>query len=862
MKKELSRIVPKSPQYTGNIPHIIGIGASAGGLEPIENFLANVPVASGMAFIVVQHLGPTYKGILVELLQRVTPMTILQAGNRMKVKPDTVYVIPPNKDLSIIDGTLYLLDPKEPRGMHLPIDFFFRVLAEDQHERAAGVILSGMGSDGTLGLRSIKENGGLTLVQDPASAKFPSMPQSVIDAGVADIVDAVNELPKKIVEYLRLAHVKENVVNIAKTFPPNTLDEIIALLRHRSGNDFSLYKKNTLLRRIERRMGIHQLLTLDAYSTYLKENPQELDLLFKELLIGVTSFFRDPTVWEQLKREVIPALLAAHPQGKSLRAWVVPCSTGEEAYTLAMVFREVLEEVRPSGRFTLRIFATDLDQDAVAKARQGVYPPNIVDNVMPERLDRFFIREQNNYRINKEIREMVTFAPQNVLTDPPFTKLDILCCRNLLIYLGPQLQAKLLPLFHYAIGPNGILVLGNAETIGTFTGLFEPINSRARLYQRVNHQLQRTAVEFPTKFARVEQNIKEQKVVSTIDNLQSQADQVLLQNFSPSAVLVNRDGDIVYISGRTGKYLEPAAGKANWNIYAMARDGLRHELAGALKKVVREQGHMALTGLQVQAPGSEPQTVNVTLQLLDKPPGLRGMIMIVFTDVATPPPKKIGDSGTLDATQVDALESANEEIQTLREEMQASHEELTSANEELQSTNEELQSTNEELTTSKEEMQSLNEELQTVNSELQSKVDDLSTVSNDMKNLLNSTDIATVFLDNDLNVRRFTTQATRIFKLIAGDVGRSLSDIAHDLQYPQLQEDIKEVLHTLNFRESQVATNDGRWYKVRIMPYRTIENVIHGIVLTFSDITAAKELEAKLRERIEGIPDKKITNTP
>jgi two-component system CheB/CheR fusion protein len=838
-------------QHASASPPVVAIGASAGGLEALEHFLAAVPPKSGLAFVVIQHLGPNYKGILGELLQRTTSMTVQQAGNRMRVQPDTVYIIPPNKDLSILHGWLYVLDAVAPRGMHLPIDFFFRVLAEDQGEHAIGVILSGMGSDGTLGMRALKEKSGLTLVQEPATAKFNGMPSSAIDAGVADIVAPAEELPRRIIDYL--ATVTPRMVSqLTPTATEHTeLEKIMQLLRERTGNDFSLYKKNTLLRRTERRMGIHQMTDMARYVDYLRENPHERDLLFKELLIGVTSFFRDPAVWDHLKTHTFPALLKRYPDGRDLRAWVVACSTGEEAYTLAMVFKEALAELGGSARYTLRIFATDLDSDAIDRARRGCYPPNIAADVTPERLNRFFVEEPSGFRINKEIREMVTFAQQNVVMDAPFTKLDILTCRNLLIYLAQPLQSRLFPLFHYALHRGGILMLGGAETVGNYSALFKPVDNKMRLYTRSEQDTPPGTVEFPTKSLPIAAgHPKETKVMTQPDNLQSQADQFLLQNFSPAAVLINPDGDILYISGRTGRYLEPAAGKANWNIHAMVREDLRHELASAIKKAASEQETVHLHDLRVSSDPAQA-LVNVTVSAIDRPSGLRGTIMVVFTDAPITPRKKAGRGASTASVDAAALDKAREEIQSLREQMQTSHEELTSTNEELQSTNEELQSANEELTTSKEEMQSLNEELQTVNAELQSKVDDLSTVNNDMRNLLNSTDIATVFLDNELNVRRFTTRASQIFRLIGADVGRPLSDIVSDLEYPELQEDVSNVLQTLAFCEKQITTHDKRWFKVRIMPYRTSQNVIDGAVLTFSDITASKLLEKELRDALQ-----------
>ncbi|MDZ4252447.1 MAG: chemotaxis protein CheB [Sulfuritalea sp.] len=835
---------------------IVAIGASAGGLEALEQFLGNVPAGIGMAFVVIQHLDPDHKGMMPELLQRATAMPVMQAKNRMKVEPECVYVIPPKWDLSILHGCLYLLEPVAARGLRLPIDSFFRALADDRQDQAVCVILSGMGSDGSLGLRAIKERGGLVAVQDPASAKFNGMPQSAIDTGLVDIVAAATELPQRIVDTLRhaLRGASGATRQAAETLAQKSaFDKICILLRERTGNDFSLYKKSTVYRRVERRMGLHQIDRIAHYVHYLRENPQEIELLFKELLIGVTSFFRDPASWNTLQTQVLPQLLAAYPAGATLRAWVAGCSTGEEAYTLAMAFREVQQKLKPAGRFSLQIFATDLDPDAIAKARRAVYPANIVADVTPERLKRFFVEEGEGYRVGKEIRETVVFATQNAVMDPPFTNLDILTCRNLLIYLGPELQQRLLPLFHYSLKPGGVLMLGSAESIGNNTELFEPQDAAARLYRRCANSLRIVDLEFPSRHApgKIEA-FSPAEPEPAAANLQSLADHLLLQQFSPAAVLVTAAGDVLYTSGRTGKYLEPAAGKANWNIHVMAREGLAHELALALPRALRSGEPVTCTNLRVGTNGGT-QIVDVTVQPILKPAALRGMVMVVFKDVEAPPLEALasGKRGARGSPRVreleQALDHALQEVQALREEMQTTQEELKSSNEEMQSTNEELQSTNEELTTSKEEMQSLNEELQTVNVELQSKVDDLSLASNDMENLLNSTDMATVFLDNALQLRRFTNQATRIFRLKDGDAGRPLSDIVSDLGYTGLAQDAGEVLRTLVFVEREIATGDGRWFQVKIMPYRTMENVIDGVVITFNDIGLAKNLEAELR---------------
>jgi two-component system CheB/CheR fusion protein len=843
-------------EQAGPFP-IVGIGASAGGLEAIEQFLRHVPEGSGMAFVVVQHLDPTHKGMLVELLQRATAMKVIQVKDRLRVEPDRVYVIPPNQDMSILHGVLHLLAPVAPRGMRLPIDFFLRSLADDQRDRSIGVILSGMGSDGTLGVRAIKEQAGAVFVQAPASAKFDSMPRSAIDAGLADVVAPVEELAGKLVAFLGhgpLVRLRDQPL-AGKT--QSAIEKVCVLLRSQTGHDFSLYKRSTVYRRIERRMGLHQIDSIPDYVRYLQESPQETQLLFKELLIGVTSFFRDPAAWECLRKKVIPAILAAHSAGGALRAWVPGCSTGEEAYSLAMIFKEVVVQEKPAGSFSLQIFATDLDKDSVDRARQGIYPANIAGDVSAERLRRFFVEGKHGYQVGKQIREMVLCAPHNLIMDPPFTRLDILSCRNLLIYLAPELQKKLLSLFHYSLNPNGFLFLGSAETVGAATDLFAPLEARTQIFRRLNGVLRTEPVDFPTSVLPARPHATaasagQTGAHKTAPNLQALAEQFLLQRHAPAAVLTNDKGDILFISGRTGAYLEPAAGKANWNIYAMAREGMRHELSTAFSKALREKRTVTQTNVKVET-NRGMQTVDIAIEPIQEPESLRGTVMVVFTEATSIDAKSPGKA-TRTATSPAALarreqelRQARDELLTAREQMQTSQEELKSVNEELQSTNEELQSTNEELTTSKEEMQSMNEELQTLNQELQSKVDELSRTSNDMKNLLDSTDIATLFLDNALTVRRFTPQMLKIVKLIPGDVGRPLTDLASDLVYPQLADDAREVLRSLVFKEKPITTRDGRWFSVRVMPYRTLDNRIDGVVITFVDISAAKTLEATLR---------------
>jgi len=759
-----------------------------------------------------------------------------------------------------------LLDSTVIRGLRLPIDYFFRSLAQDRQEKSVGVILSGMGSDGTQGLRAIKEYAGVVLIQEPSSAKFDSMPRSAIDAGLADIVTTADQLPGKIIALEQRAPLIARTDTDLEVKMQSALEKVIVLLRAHSGNDFSYYKRNTLCRRIERRMGIHQIHKMGSYVRYLQENSQELELLFKELLIGVTNFFRDPIAWNQLRTLIVPLVLENRRQSSVLRAWVPGCSSGEEAYSLAIVLKEAMEDIKPNRKCTIQIFATDLDRDSIDKARQGLYPTTIASDVSKERQKRFFTKDGLGFRVRKEIREMVIFAPQNLLLEPPFTKLDILICRNLLIYLTPEVQKKLIPLFHYSLNPGGILFQGSAETIGEFTDLFAQFSGKSRLYRRKDTVLRPEQVTFPSSFSAGPPMVTDIRPAPKVSaSLQSLADQLVLQRYAQPTVLTNDQGDICYVSGRTGKYLEPAAGKANWNIFAMAREGLRYALVRAFAEALRQKDCVTLQGLKIDSGGGD-QVVTVTVQRLEEPVPLHGLVMIVFTDVPSPValvevnrlPKQHLRSERFAALERELLQFRNEARAT-HEEMQTSQEELRSANEELQSTNEELQSTNEEITTSKEEIQSMNEELQTVNTELQAKLDELSLASNDMKNLLDSTNIATLFLDKDLNVRRFTPQTTTIIKLIPADVGRPITDLASELKYPDLAADAHDVLQRLTSIEKSISARGDLWYTVRIMPYRTLDDRIDGVVITFANITESKNLEAKLRGQginaVNGIAD-------
>jgi two-component system CheB/CheR fusion protein len=842
---------------------IVGIGASAGGLTALEQFLSHVPPQSGMALVVVQHRDPHSEGMLVELLQRHTPMPVVQALDQMPVEPDHVYVIPPGWDLSLLHGVLHLFEPTEARGLRQPIDFFFKSLADDRQHNSIGVILSGMGSDGTVGLRAIRQAGGASFAQTPATAQFDSMPRSAIDADVVDAVAPADELPAKVIAFVKrirlVGDVQAQVEAEFQRTAAGFLDKILVLLRTHTGHDFSAYKKNTIMRRVERRMGLHQLHRIDDYLRYVRENPKEIELLLGELLIGVTSFFRDAEVWAEVKSEVLPALQANHPDGALLRAWVPGCSSGEEAYSLAMLFRESLDDANTAQHYKLLIFASDLDKEAIARARAGVYPESISADVSEARLKRFFVPEAAGYRVSNEIREMVIFAEQNVIVDPPFTRIDFLSCRNLLIYLEAGLQAKLLQLFHYSLAPGGCLLLGSSESVGPASNLFSGLPGRSRLYRRLDVPTPALPSGMPSAFNQASSRtaavaLQGQGASAMAPDLQLLVEQMVLANYAPAALLVSNKGEMLYFSGKTGKYLEPAAGKPTLNLFAMARDGLKQALSEAFYRAVRESKPATLKRVRINNVGPA-NYVDVVVQPLSEPVVLSGTVLIVFRDVAAPSPRRprlAADAAAGDGMRVEAalqeLQHAREDARSTREEMQTSQEELKSTNEELQSTNEELQSTNEELTTSKEEMQSMNEELQTINNELRLKVAEVSRASNDMRNLLDSTEIAILFLDETLHVRRFTPSTTKIFKLIPGDAGRSITDIVCDLEYPGLAADALEVLRTLVFKETDVSSSEARWFRVRIMPYRTQDNRIDGLVITFADISASKRLEIGLRE--------------
>ncbi len=843
---------------------IVALGASAGGLEAFEQFFRHVPADSGMAYVLVPHLDPDHASLLSEILQRSTAMPVVEVADQTPVTPDCVHIVPPNRDMAIFHGVLQLSVPDVPRGQRMPIDAFLRSLAEDQGDRAVGIILSGTGTDGTLGLRAILGAGGITLVQEPASARYDGMPASAIHAGYATRVLPPDQMP----EALRHLAVPRTSLDPAPlpTSPVAHLNRILMLLRSATGHDFSLYKKSTIGRRIERRMAQHDLTDMEIYARYLKEHPAEVVILFKELLINVTSFFRDQEAFVTLKKDILPTLFAGKAEDYVFRAWVAGCASGEEAYSLAILLREVMDESRLE--FKVQLYATDLDEDAIALARAGLYPPNIAADVSTERLRRYFVKEDAGYRVKKEIREMVVFALQNVIKDPPFTRLDLLCCRNLMIYLEPELQNRLLPTFHYALKPDGILFLSPSESIGNHPELFQALSRKWKFYRAVHSAASTRAVMTGnlTWTADGRGKVPEEIVKKTKEtNFAELTRRVLLQSYAPASVVTDTKGNILFVHGETGKYLRPAPGQATLNVVDMAREGLQLELRNALQGV--EITAIQNRELQVKTNG-DFQPVNLSVRLLPDPEGGQGLLLISFQEVVSVPsagvPGRRAKRAVAPASplRLDELERelayTKENLQATIEEQQASNEELKSTNEELQSTNEELQSTNEELETSKEELQSVNEELITVNAELQAKIEQLAGMQNDMKNLLDNIHVGTIFLDPYLHIRLFTREAARVYRLVPTDVGRPLIDIKTDLTNEGLLDEAQAVLDTLVPREHEVQTVAGAWYLARIQPYRTLENVIEGVVLTFTDISkrvAAEVAEREARELAEAIVD-------
>jgi two-component system CheB/CheR fusion protein len=859
---------------------VVGIGASAGGLAAFEEFFSGMPadVGTGMAFVLVQHLSPDHKSILTNLVQRYTRMQVSEVVDGVTLRRDCAYIIPPNCDMALLAGRLHLLEPSAPRGQRLPIDFFFRSLAQELRERAIGVVLSGTGSDGTLGARAIKGEGGLVIAQIPGSTEFDGMPSSVIRAGLVDYELVPAEMPGKIMAYVGHAFGKlERAGFSIAGRSDDVMNKIFVLLRAQTGHDFSQYKPNTVLRRIERRMAVHQVDSLSMYLKFLQGFPNEAILLFRDLLIGVTRFFRDREAFVGLEDTVIPKLLAEKPAGSVVRVWVPGCSTGEEAYSIAMLIQERILALRLGIK--LQVFASDIDTQAIAVARTGVYPASVAPDISKERLGRFFTSVDGtaSYRVNKDIRDLVVFSEQDLVRDPPFSKLDVISCRNLLIYLSGELQRKVLSIFHYALNPGGVLFLGTSETVGEFGDQFVALDRRLKIYQKRGDKIG-TFVQPASVLVRsiarrpIQDGLGIRKAFNPgKTSLRDIAEQALLKQVAPAAALVNAQGVIQYLHGRTGQYLEPAEGEAGENnILKMARSGLRRELTTALHKAAMTSDVVCRRGLRVKTNG-DYTLVDLSVQRVvpesDDLQEIPRFLVILRAaedagaEINAESPRSafldgegaVSDTNSSDDPRVSALlkelHAKEEYLQSANEELETSNQELMASSEEMQSVNEELQATNEELETAKEEMQSINEELSTVNSELQSKVQDLSRINNDMNNLLAGTGIGTVFVDFQQRIMRFTPAAAAIINLIHGDVGRPVGHIVSNLMgYDRLEEDTQIVLNTLIPREVEVRSKKGLWYSMRILPYRTSDNVIEGAVISFLDITELRIARDSLLE--------------
>ncbi|RNI31907.1 hypothetical protein EFA69_05195 [Rufibacter immobilis] len=836
---------------------VVGIGGSAGSLEAYEAFFQNVPLNPGMAFVVVPHLAPEYKSNMADILQRHTHMPVVEVEDRLALEPNKVYVVSPQQETELENGFFRLHPPTLPAGQRLPVDYFFRSLARDLKERAVGVILSGVGTDGSLGIKAIVENYGIVAVQEPETALFDNMPRSALKTDLVDYVLPPEAIPDKLVSIAKMPIQQGRPLPDSKK-SEQTLQKIFSLIRHQTEHDFSQYKRNTIFRRMERRMNLHQIKQFSQYASYLQDSPAEVELLFKEFLIGVTRFFRDVEPFELIKTRFLPQLLQEKKEGDTVRVWVAGCSTGEEAYSLAILLLECIEQNPEIQHLKVQIFASDIDPNAIERARLGYYPENIAADVSLERLKRYFVKQENQYQVRKELREKIVFAVHNINRDAPFTKLDLLSCRNLLIYLSQDLQRKVFPVFHYSLNPSGILLLGSSETIGGYPDLFSPLDTKWKIYQRSESAVPLSRLDFPFSYSTTEpiKNLPDPDITLKRESTMSTAvNRIMLDQFAPPSVIINGKGDIFYIHGRTGRYLEPAQGQAKLNIFDMAREGLTYELSSAIHKANLLREVVTVENVQVRNEVGT-QTIRLMVKPLTEPEIVKNFLMVVFEEIPNQKKKARRTKASKEEnaqkddiiSQLEAeLQFTKQRLQTTVEEMHSSLEELKSTNEELQSANEELQSTNEESMTNKEEMQSMNEELMTINLQYQTKTEELVNSNNDMKNLLDSTEIATIFLDQHNNIKNFTPQATQIFNLIRSDIGRSITHIASNLKYPDITKDVKEVLERLRTKEVHLQTADERhWYSMRIMPYRTVDNFINGAVITFTNITAYKEMETGL----------------
>lgn len=834
--------------------YYVGVGASAGGLEALDIFFTRMPPDSGMAFVVIQHLSPDYKSLMVELLSKRTAMPVQRAEEGMRVTPNKVYLIPPRKQLTIFHGKLILRDLDPGRGINLPIDVFLRSLAEDQAEKAIGIILSGTGSDGVRGIRSIKEVGGMIMVQSEESAKFDGMPRAAIATGLADMVLAPEEMPDKLISFVRRPFISPGERPQALLSDEDGLTRVFALLREQAKVDFTFYKPNTVLRRIERRMTVNQSQDLREYVRLLENRPGEVTTLYRDLLIGVTSFFRDRKVFQELTENFLPVLLS-NLQTSEVRFWVAGCSTGEEAYTMAIMARECMERMQrlPS----VKIFATDIDRDAILYAGNGLYPESIAADLPAGFAAKYFIHRDERLQVQRSIREMVVFAQHNLIKDPPFTNIDLLSCRNLLIYLQPVLQQKVMEYFNFSLNENGLLILGTSETPGEMGDYFEPLHHKLKIFRsRGRKRPPAGTPQFqsmqpaqghphPARFQRGAPHVSAREE----ERLQERLLQLLADDYVLLVVVVNERMELLHLVGDARDFLQLPSGKLSNDISRMAAKELAIPLATGLQKVFHSQSEIKYTNIRLSRPNGV-RNVMMRIRLLPSRKGQERLATIIIQEIAPFKPElSSSETRTFDITQEaeQRIYDLEQELQFSRENLQATIEELETSNEELQATNEELLASNEELQSTNEELQSVNEELHTVNAEHQSKIMELTEMTNDLENLMTATCIATLFLDENLEIRKYTPEVSRIFRILQSDLGRPFSHLTHNLEDIDIMAVVTQVEENGQARELEVRSSDGRWYLMRVLPYRIGGPTVSGIVLTFIDIDARKQSEIHLQ---------------
>ncbi len=840
---------------------VVAVGASAGGLHAIEGLLRNLPDEPGMAFIILQHLSPNRKSIMESLLREYTKLPVVLIEDGMVVEPDRVYVRPSDRRLTIRRGRLVLeeLSASIPRQL---IDTFLFDLAEDLGENAACVILSGAGSDGSQGLRAINAAGGLVIVQDDHQAEHRGMPHAAIDTGVADFVLPVEKIGEKLVDYKSQSHKtrREMKKSQSERQLEKDMGQILRIVRQTTGHDFSRYKQNTISRRIERRMALHNFDRPGDYAAFLRQDSTESHALFNDLLINVTNFFRDPQAYAALEKELFTRL-QKHPAKEPVRVWAPGCATGEEAYSLAMLLVEIMD--RLDRRFPIKVFATDINLKSIQTGREGLYPESIAGEMPEQRLKRFFTEKDGRYRVSGQIREMVLFSPHNVASDPPFSQLDLVSCRNLLIYMDRELQRRVLPLLHYSLKEGGLLFLGTSEDVGEFADLFTPVDKKWKIFRAVRALARRHHEAFgilgrarethhETIAGAEAHGAVEHRPRSSAnrsrESMRDVVEKAIFEEYAPPGVLVDGNNRILYFHGDLDRYLTPPRGEAIFDLISMARNGLGGEIRNLLNQAYKSAGRTVHKGARVPL-GHQVGIVDIAARKIPGRHGGEERILVTFRAQEDPSPGENGEDPDARTSALQReLNSTRQDLQATIEMLETTNEEMQSTNEELQANNEELQSTNEELETSREELQSTNEELETVNAELQRKNEEMMQAKDDMNNLLAATDVCTVILDSELHIQRFTPAATRIFRLIETDRGRPITDIASILLYDDLPKDLKEAIESLTRKDREVKTREGKWFDVRILPYRTSRNVIAGAVLTLVEITRIKTLELEARE--------------